>query len=69
MMSERSTLPGKEGKRLAKIIKEEAKSEKKALSVAITELAELQKLQKQAIKVSLPHKCLVFYLTLYPLCS
>jgi hypothetical protein len=42
----------KDSKRLSKIIKEEAKAEKKALSVALTELAEIQKLQKQAIKVS-----------------
>ena len=41
----------KEGKRLASIIKQEAKVEKKALEAAVRELAELQKLQKYAVKV------------------
>jgi len=48
---------------LAKIIKEEAKAEKKALSAAINELAELQKLQKQTIKASLSGKFLILHLT------
>jgi len=39
----------KDGKRLSKIIKEEAKVEKKALNVAINELQQLQKLQKAAV--------------------
>ena len=42
----------KEGKRLATIIKQEAKVEKKALEASVKELAELQKLQKYAVKVS-----------------
>ena len=41
----------KEARRLSKIVKEEGKVEKKALSVAINELAELQGLQKKAVKV------------------
>ncbi|KAF8628009.1 hypothetical protein AX15_004128 [Amanita polypyramis BW_CC] len=40
----------KEAWRLSKIVKEEGKVEKKALSVAIKELAELQGLQKAAVK-------------------
>lgn len=42
----------KEGKRLAKVLKHEGKVERKALEVAMKELAELQAMQKQAIKVS-----------------
>lgn len=42
---------GKEGKRLSKIIRQEAKTEKQAVTVAIKELAELQKIQKMAVKV------------------
>uniref|UniRef100_A0A0W0FMP9 Dna binding protein ncp1 n=1 Tax=Moniliophthora roreri TaxID=221103 RepID=A0A0W0FMP9_MONRR len=40
----------KDGKRLSKIIKQEGKVEKQALGVAINELAELQKIQKAAVK-------------------
>ncbi|KAJ7158617.1 hypothetical protein C8R46DRAFT_1224561 [Mycena filopes] len=40
----------KGNKQLAKIIKTEAKVEKKALTVAVKELAELQKIQKTAVK-------------------
>ncbi|KAF5367450.1 hypothetical protein D9758_003650 [Tetrapyrgos nigripes] len=43
-------MEAKEGKRLSKIIKEEGKVEKQALGVAIQELADLQKLQKEAVK-------------------
>ncbi|KAK7463490.1 hypothetical protein VKT23_006838 [Stygiomarasmius scandens] len=45
-----SKMEAKEGKRLSKIIKEEGKVEKKALGVAIQELAELQSIQKDAVK-------------------
>lgn len=41
----------KEARRLSKIVKAEGKVEKKALSVAINELGELQVLQKKAVKV------------------
>lgn len=41
----------KEGKRLGKIIKQEAKAEKKALNISMRELSEIQKTQKVAIKV------------------
>ena len=41
----------KEGKRLADIIKLEAKAEKRALEDAVKQLAELQRLQKYAVKV------------------
>jgi len=41
----------KEGKRLSAIIKEEGKAEKAALNVTIDELAELQTLQRAAVKV------------------
>lgn len=41
----------KEGKRLAEVIKLEAKVEKEALAAAVKELADLQKLQKYAVKV------------------
>jgi L-rhamnose mutarotase len=58
------TPAAKDSKRLSKIIKEEAKAEKQALSVAINELAELQKLQKQAIKVSSSH--ILLYSILHP---
>ena len=50
-------LPGKDSKRLSKIIKQEAKTEKEAVTVAINELAELQKIQKAAVKV---HHLLLF---------
>ncbi|KAJ3493486.1 hypothetical protein NLJ89_g11008 [Agrocybe chaxingu] len=40
----------KHGKRLTKIIKAEAKTEKQALALAIDELEELQKFQKSAVK-------------------
>ncbi|KAL0562970.1 hypothetical protein V5O48_019108 [Marasmius crinis-equi] len=43
-------LEAKDGKNLSRIIKQEGKVEKKALSVAITELAELQRLQQAAVK-------------------
>ncbi|KAJ7126855.1 hypothetical protein C8R44DRAFT_617404 [Mycena epipterygia] len=47
----RITKNGAKGnKQLAKIIKTEAKVEKKALGVAVKELAELQKIQKTAVK-------------------
>jgi hypothetical protein len=39
------------GRKLSKIIKSEAKAEKAALHVALKELAEIQKLQKESIKV------------------
>ncbi|TCD64913.1 hypothetical protein EIP91_003449 [Steccherinum ochraceum] len=39
----------KEGKRLAAVIKAESKSEQKVLDIAIGELAEVQRMQKQAI--------------------
>jgi len=41
----------KSDKRLSKIIKSEAKTEKAALTIAIKELDELQKIQKNTIKV------------------
>ena len=41
----------KEGKKVAKIIIAEGKAEKKALDDALKELADLQKLQKAAVKV------------------
>jgi len=44
----------KEGKGLLKVIKSEAKAEKASLEAAIKELSELQKLQKEAIKVRSP---------------
>lgn len=40
----------KEGRRLAKVIQQEAKVEKRALEASVRELAELQKLQKYAVK-------------------
>ncbi|KAI0635944.1 hypothetical protein C8Q77DRAFT_1100513 [Trametes polyzona] len=40
----------KEGKKVAKIIKAEGKAEKKALDEAVKELADIQKLQKVALK-------------------
>ncbi|CDO73709.1 hypothetical protein BN946_scf185015.g37 [Trametes cinnabarina] len=40
----------KEGKKVAKIIKAEGKAEKKALEEAVKELADIQKLQKNAVK-------------------
>ncbi|KAI0690143.1 hypothetical protein BC835DRAFT_1281545 [Cytidiella melzeri] len=40
----------KEGKRMAKVIKQEGKAEKLALEQAVRELAELQKIQKSAVK-------------------
>ncbi|KAJ6619567.1 hypothetical protein B0H10DRAFT_1793502, partial [Mycena sp. CBHHK59/15] len=40
----------KGNKQLAKVIKTEAKVEKKALNIAVNELAELQKMQKTAVK-------------------
>ncbi|KAF8623640.1 hypothetical protein AX17_007340 [Amanita inopinata Kibby_2008] len=45
-----SKVEAKEGKRLSKIIKQEGKVERKALSVAINELAELQALQRSAVR-------------------
>ena len=42
----------KEGKRLVNVIRQEAKVEKKALEASLKELAELQRLQKYAVKVS-----------------
>jgi hypothetical protein len=39
------------GRKLLKVIKSEAKAEKAALHVALKELAEIQKLQKESIKV------------------
>ncbi|THV07301.1 hypothetical protein K435DRAFT_643790 [Dendrothele bispora CBS 962.96] len=45
-----SKMEAKEGKRLSKIIKQEGKVEKQALNVAIQELSELQKIQKDAVK-------------------
>ncbi|KAI0750550.1 hypothetical protein BC629DRAFT_1290256 [Irpex lacteus] len=40
----------KEGKRMAKVIKQEAKIEKKVLEQSVRDLAELQKIQKYAVK-------------------
>ncbi|KAJ3490858.1 hypothetical protein NLI96_g1153 [Meripilus lineatus] len=40
----------KEGKQLAAVIKSEAKSEQRALEIAIKELADIQKMQKASIK-------------------
>ena len=45
----------KEGKKVVKIIKAEGKAEKKALDEAVKELADIQKLQKTAVKV----RCLI----------
>jgi hypothetical protein len=42
----------KDTKSLTKVIKKESKIEKEALAVAIKELAELQRLQKAAVRVS-----------------
>ena len=39
------------GLKLSKIIKSEAKAEKAALHVALKELKEIQKLQKESVKV------------------
>ena len=44
----------KEGKKVAKIIKAEGKAEQRALEDALKELADLQKLQKVAVKVRNP---------------
>ena len=41
----------KEGKKVAKIIKAEGKAEQKAIDEAVKELADLQKLQRAAVKV------------------
>jgi hypothetical protein len=41
----------KESKRLSKVIKQEGKIEKQALNTAIRELAGLQKIQAEAVKV------------------
>ncbi len=41
----------KEGKRVVKVMKQEAKAEKKALEVAVKELSEIQRSQKNSIKV------------------
>ncbi len=46
-----TTTAVKEGKKVAKVIKAEGKAEKKALEDAVKELAEIQKLQKSAVKV------------------
>jgi hypothetical protein len=43
----------KDGRRISKIIKEEGKTEKQAVDIAIKELEELQKFQNNAIKVFL----------------
>lgn len=40
----------KDGKRVAKVIKAEAKAEKAAIEQAIRELADVQRMQRQAIK-------------------
>jgi hypothetical protein len=50
--SQRLSFIAKEGKRLSKIIQREAKDEKRALAVAMKELADLQKMQSTAIKVT-----------------
>ncbi|KAI0671753.1 hypothetical protein C8Q78DRAFT_795036 [Trametes maxima] len=42
----------KEGKKVVKVIKAEGKAEKKALDEAVKELADIQKLQKAAVKVA-----------------
>ena len=44
----------KEGKKMAKIILAEGKAEKKALDDALKELADMQRMQKTAVKVRLP---------------
>ena len=41
----------KDGRRISKIIKEEGKTEKQAVDIAIKELEELQKFQNNAVKV------------------
>lgn len=41
----------KEGKRLAKVVKDEARAEQEALELAIRELSEIQKTQRAAVKV------------------
>lgn len=41
----------RDGKKLSKIIKEEAKVEKETLSLAITELGDAQKFQRASLKV------------------
>ena len=41
----------KDGKRLAAVIKAESKAEQKALDIAMRELADVQRMQKLAIKV------------------
>lgn len=40
----------REGKKVARVVKQEAKAERKAVEVAIRELAELQKMQREAVK-------------------
>ena len=42
----------KEGKRLVKVMKEEAKAAAKAVEVAMKDLTDIQRMQKNAIKVS-----------------
>ena len=41
----------KDGRRISKIIKEEGKTGKQALDISINELEELQKFQRNAVKV------------------
>lgn len=52
------------GKRLAKIIKQEAKTEKVALAVTIKELENMQLVQKNAVKVRVSHVQSVHALTI-----
>ena len=47
-----ATLIAANGKNLTRVIKQEANVEKKALNVVIQELADLQRMQKEAVKVS-----------------
>ena len=56
----------KEGKRLVKVMKEEAKAEAKAVEVAMKELTEIQRMQKNSIKVRMTHaRRLIGMLTLW----
>lgn len=41
----------KESKHIVKVIKQEAKAERKALDIAVKELAGIQRMQKNSIKV------------------
>ena len=51
--SSRASYIARGGKKLTRVIEQEGKIEKKAMSVAIAELAELLKIQQTAVKVRL----------------